>query len=89
MAAAYFLAQEVLRQPTLEIAFDRYEAGLRPAIEQKQADGRRLARWTAPTTQWRIRLRNQVINSASLPGISWFLKPMFMSALESIVSRAD
>ena len=26
MAAAYLLAQEVLRQPTLEIAFDRYES---------------------------------------------------------------
>jgi 2-polyprenyl-6-methoxyphenol hydroxylase-like FAD-dependent oxidoreductase len=89
MAAAYLLAQEILRQPTIEIAFDRYETRLRPAIEQKQADGRRMARWTAPTTQWRIRLRNQVINSASLPGISWFMKPMFMSALESIVSEAD
>jgi 2-polyprenyl-6-methoxyphenol hydroxylase-like FAD-dependent oxidoreductase len=89
MAASYLLAQEILRQPTFKIAFDRYEARLRPAIEQKQADGRRLARWTAPTTQWRIRLRNQVINSASLPGISWLLKPMFMSALQSIVSRED
>jgi 2-polyprenyl-6-methoxyphenol hydroxylase-like FAD-dependent oxidoreductase len=89
MAAAYVLAQEVLRQPTIETALDRFERRLRPAIEQKQADGRRMARWTAPTTQWRIRLRNQVINSASLPGFSWFLKPMFMSALESIVSKTD
>ena len=89
MAAAYLLAQEVLRQPTIENALNRYEERLKPAIEQKQADGRRMARWTAPTTQWRIRLRNQVINSASLPGFSWFLKPMFMSALESIVSETD
>jgi 2-polyprenyl-6-methoxyphenol hydroxylase-like FAD-dependent oxidoreductase len=89
MAGAYVLAQEILRQPTIETALDRYEKRLKPAIEQKQADGRRMARWTAPTTQWRIRLRNQVINSASLPGFSWFLKPMFMSALESIVSKAD
>jgi hypothetical protein len=66
----------------IDIALDRYEGRLRPAIERKQADGRQMARWTAPTTQWRIRLRNHVINSASLPGFSWFLKPMFVSKAE-------
>jgi 2-polyprenyl-6-methoxyphenol hydroxylase-like FAD-dependent oxidoreductase len=89
MAAAYLLAQEVLRQPTIAIALDRYEARLKPAIEQQQAAGRRMARWSAPTTKWKLRLRNQVIKLANRPGMSLLLKPMFASAVETLFAAPE
>jgi 2-polyprenyl-6-methoxyphenol hydroxylase-like FAD-dependent oxidoreductase len=89
MAGAYLLAQELLRQPAIEIALDRYEARLKPVIKQKQAAGRRMARWSTPSTRWKLRLRNMGIKLASLPGMSRLLKPMYASAVESFVSAPD
>jgi 2-polyprenyl-6-methoxyphenol hydroxylase-like FAD-dependent oxidoreductase len=88
MAAAYLLAQELLRQHSIEVALERYEALLKPAIEQQQAAGRRMARWSAPTTQWKLRLRNGIFALANQPGMSLLLKPMFTSAVGRIISAA-
>lgn len=71
MTAAYVLAGELARPDARhEEAFRRYEAVLRTYIETKQAGARRFAGAFAPTTQWGLWFRNQVINTFAIPGLA-------------------
>jgi 2-polyprenyl-6-methoxyphenol hydroxylase-like FAD-dependent oxidoreductase len=90
MGGAYLLARE-LRDGNgpVKKCLAGYEARLKPMIERKQTAGRRTADWIVPPSQWRITARNVVLRLASLPGLSWLVRPVLTSGTESVVERTN
>jgi 2-polyprenyl-6-methoxyphenol hydroxylase-like FAD-dependent oxidoreductase len=88
MGGAYVLARELSVDGSIEARLAQYEAFLKPAIERKQAIGRRTADWIVPSSQWRIAARNTALRLAALPGLSWLLRPVLVAGSESVVERA-
>ena len=71
MMAAYVLAGELAAaEGRHERAFGRYEALLRTFIESKQRGAERFATAFAPKTRWGLFVRNQVIRTFAIPGLS-------------------
>ncbi len=60
---------------TIEQTLDRFEAALRPAIHEKQAGGRRTAKWFVPTSDLRIAMRNFAFRIIDTPGLTKLLSP--------------
>jgi 2-polyprenyl-6-methoxyphenol hydroxylase-like FAD-dependent oxidoreductase len=61
MVGAHVLARDMARHPTeLPAVFARYDARLRPAIEERQRAGRRNARWFVPKSRSAIALRDRL-----------------------------
>jgi 2-polyprenyl-6-methoxyphenol hydroxylase-like FAD-dependent oxidoreductase len=89
MGAAYVLADELSRTGDVPVALTRYEARVKPAIQRKQAAGRRTADWLVPATHRRIAIRDGALRLASLPGLSALLRPVLTTPGGSIVPRAN
>jgi 2-polyprenyl-6-methoxyphenol hydroxylase-like FAD-dependent oxidoreductase len=71
MTAAYVLAGELAAaEGRHEQAFGRYEALLRTFIESKQRGAERFATAFAPKTRCGLFVRNQVIRTFAIPGLS-------------------
>lgn len=88
MGGAYVLADELARGGDVSAALVRYEARVKPAVERKQAGGRRTADWLVPASDWRIAARDMVLRAANLPGLTGLLRPMLTTPGGSIVPRA-
>jgi 2-polyprenyl-6-methoxyphenol hydroxylase-like FAD-dependent oxidoreductase len=87
MASGYLLAAEVAAEKEIPSALRRYEALLRPTVERYQAAGRRTAQWIAPTSRWRITMRDTFLRLAALPGASRLLNPVFSAGSHSVIPR--
>ncbi|MDT0164117.1 FAD-dependent oxidoreductase [Actinotalea sp. AC32] len=69
MAGAWALVGQVRRRPDdLATALRRYEGTVRPFAEERQAAGRRTARWLVPSSRRGIRARQGFLALAGLPG---------------------
>lgn len=68
VAGGYVLAEELdAANADVGAALRRYEARLRPAIERKQAAGRRIAGWFVPETRFRLWLRDLGLRASVWP----------------------
>ncbi len=75
VAGAYLLAEE-LRAAGSDIlaALARYEQRLKPAIEHRQAAGRRLVGWFVPGSRWSLGLRDLGLRMSLWPVASSLLR---------------
>ncbi len=81
VAGAFVLADELASAGRdVPAALSRYEERLRPAIETRQAAGRRIARWFVPDTEFRIAVRNFVMRVAGSPAAGRLLKRFFAAS---------
>jgi 2-polyprenyl-6-methoxyphenol hydroxylase-like FAD-dependent oxidoreductase len=87
MGAAYTLADELRTNTDVSTALTRYQSRVKPAVERKQAAGRRTAAWLVPNSRWRIAARNQILHLATLPGLTAVLRPVLTTPAGSIVPR--
>jgi 2-polyprenyl-6-methoxyphenol hydroxylase-like FAD-dependent oxidoreductase len=71
----------------VQAALAAYETRLRPHLENMQRAGRRTAEWIAPTTRWRIAVRDTTLRVAALPGLSRILAPLFTAVGHSVIPR--
>jgi 2-polyprenyl-6-methoxyphenol hydroxylase-like FAD-dependent oxidoreductase len=69
LGGAYVLAEELAAAPTVEAGLQRYEETWRPLVTDRQAVGRRAARWFLPASQGQVLLRRAVLKLARLPGL--------------------
>lgn len=65
MTGACVLAEEL--SAGVEGAFARYEARMKPAVEHTQAFGRKFIGWMAPSSEWRITVRDLAFRLSGLP----------------------
>jgi 2-polyprenyl-6-methoxyphenol hydroxylase-like FAD-dependent oxidoreductase len=87
MGGAYVLADELSAGTDVAASLTRYEMRVKPAVQRKQAAGRRTAGWVVPNSQWRIAARDQMLRLAGLPGLTWLLRPILTTPAGSIVPR--
>jgi 2-polyprenyl-6-methoxyphenol hydroxylase-like FAD-dependent oxidoreductase len=87
MGGAYTLADELARTRDVPSALTRYETRVKPAIERKQAGGRRTAAWLVPSKGWQIVARDTVLRLANLPGLTGLLRPVLTTPGGSVVPR--
>ncbi len=74
MGGAWALATEVRQGGTIEDILHRYERRVKPAIEEKQRAGRRMAGWFVPASAWRIDFRDMLLRASVKPGMSWLVR---------------
>ncbi|WP_250444511.1 FAD-dependent oxidoreductase [Actinotalea sp. C106] len=85
MTGAWALAGALARHPgDVPTALRRYTETMRPFVEDRQASGRRTARWLVPSTAWQIRLRQLVLAVTALPGTT----PVIRRALGTQIDAA-
>lgn len=69
MAGAYLLAHELQQaEGKYEIAFEAYQAKLKPEIDQRQKEAQKLAGSFVPNSQFSIRMMYLFLKFAFLPG---------------------
>jgi 2-polyprenyl-6-methoxyphenol hydroxylase-like FAD-dependent oxidoreductase len=87
MAGAYVLAEELeMAGGEVGAALARYEQRLKPAIQGKQAAGRRMVDWFVPKSSLRTALRELGLRMSIWPVASSFIRRRL--AAESIFKRA-
>jgi 2-polyprenyl-6-methoxyphenol hydroxylase-like FAD-dependent oxidoreductase len=69
MAGAYVLAEELAGAPTIEAGLQRYEQTWRPLTTDRQAVGRRTARWFLPSSWTQVRVRRTALRLGHVPGV--------------------
>jgi 2-polyprenyl-6-methoxyphenol hydroxylase-like FAD-dependent oxidoreductase len=78
MAGAFVLAEGLAAAPgDVAGALARYERRVRPSAEEKQAAGRRFARWFVPDDRLHLALRDLVTRLAGWPVVSRLLERRF------------
>jgi 2-polyprenyl-6-methoxyphenol hydroxylase-like FAD-dependent oxidoreductase len=78
MAGAFVLAEELAAAPgDVAGALARYERRVRPSAEEKQAAGRRFARWFVPDDRLHLAVRDLVTRLAGWPVVSRLLERRF------------
>jgi 2-polyprenyl-6-methoxyphenol hydroxylase-like FAD-dependent oxidoreductase len=86
LAAAYVLAEELVRDSDVKAALIRYEHRVRPPLIQMRRAGRRGADWIVPSTGTGLAARNALLRLASRPGFSRLLRPAIEAARENVLS---
>ena len=76
LAAAYRLALEIERAPSLDIALGWYQSHLMAEIATRRASTRRTAEWLVPAGRGDLALRNTLLRMASVPRVRRFLGPV-------------
>jgi 2-polyprenyl-6-methoxyphenol hydroxylase-like FAD-dependent oxidoreductase len=87
MGGAYVLADELAAGSGMTAALQRYETRVKPAVERKQAAGRRTAAWLVPDSRWRLAVRDRILRLATLPRFTGLLRPVLTTPAGSIVPR--
>jgi 2-polyprenyl-6-methoxyphenol hydroxylase-like FAD-dependent oxidoreductase len=67
MAGAFLLAEELSACSDIRQALTRYERRLKPAIEKKQAAGRKMVDWFLPNSSLRLAMRDTIMRLSALP----------------------
>ncbi|MEV6239084.1 FAD-dependent oxidoreductase [Lentzea sp. NPDC051838] len=65
MTGAFVLAEELAAG--VDGAFERYQARMKPVVAETQAFGRKFIGWMAPTSAWRISVRDMAFRLSGLP----------------------
>jgi 2-polyprenyl-6-methoxyphenol hydroxylase-like FAD-dependent oxidoreductase len=84
MAGAYTLAMELNKSGgDYQRAYQNYQAQLKPVIDQRQIQARKIARTFVPDNQWEVFMTNLLVGAAFLPGF----KTLFRNSIgaESII----
>jgi len=76
LAAAYLLGRQIVRNRSIDAAFNWYEEHLMGAIAQQRAVARRAASWLLPGTSAELAIRNSALRLAALPGVDRFVRTM-------------
>jgi len=81
MTGAYVLAEELrIAGDAVADALRCYERKLKPSIEEKQAAGRRLARWFVPEDRLHLVIRDTALRVITAPVISDVVRRRFSLA---------
>jgi 2-polyprenyl-6-methoxyphenol hydroxylase-like FAD-dependent oxidoreductase len=67
MAGACVLARELDATPDVRAALAAYERRVRPAVERKQAAGRRITRWFVPEDRFHLLIRDAAMRLSAWP----------------------
>jgi 2-polyprenyl-6-methoxyphenol hydroxylase-like FAD-dependent oxidoreductase len=73
MAAAYWLAREIRRAPSIDGALARYQSRLMNEIANRRSSTRRTAHWLVPAGRGELALRNTLLRLVSVSGVRRFL----------------
>jgi 2-polyprenyl-6-methoxyphenol hydroxylase-like FAD-dependent oxidoreductase len=80
MAAGEALGRELTGGGSVDEALARYESRLRPIVERRQAAGRRMARWFAPSSRAGIAIRDATLRMIEFPGVEALLRTLFLAS---------
>ena len=69
MAAAYVLADELMKRQDLGQALDAFETRIRPSVSAGQGAGVSAARWFVPATRYAALVRRTMIRLEGIPGM--------------------
>ncbi|MFD4637514.1 FAD-dependent oxidoreductase [Lentzea sp. NPDC058436] len=86
MTGACVLAEEL--SAGLDGAFERYQARLKPAVERTQEFGRRFIGWMAPSSAWRISLRDLVFRLSGLPVVRTLIRGSLVPDVDGVLTPA-
>ncbi|MFJ5985527.1 FAD-dependent oxidoreductase [Lentzea sp. NPDC092896] len=86
MTGACVLAEELAAG--LDGAFDRYQARMKPAVEHAQEFGRRFIGWMAPSSAWRISLRDLAFRLSGLPVVRNLIRGSVMPDVDGVLTPA-
>ncbi|MCP2241402.1 FAD-dependent oxidoreductase [Lentzea aerocolonigenes] len=86
MTGACVLAEEL--SSGFEGAFGRYQARMKPAVEHTQEFGRRFIGWMAPSSRWRISLRDLAFRLSGLPVVRGLIRGSVMPDVEGVLTPA-
>jgi 2-polyprenyl-6-methoxyphenol hydroxylase-like FAD-dependent oxidoreductase len=78
--SGYMLARHVRDAADIPLALVGYQHDLGPVVARQQRAGRRAANWIIPSARWQISLRDAVVRTAGLPGLSRLLAPLIAGA---------
>lgn len=84
MTGAFVLAEELARGA--DGAFERYEARMKPAVAHTQAFGRKFIGWMAPSSAWRITVRDMVFRLSGLPGARGLLRGSVTPEVDGVLT---
>jgi hypothetical protein len=73
MAAASWLALEINRAASPDIALDWYQNHLMDEIARRRTSTRRVAEWLVPASRGELALRNTLLRLSSVPRVRRFL----------------
>ncbi len=63
------------RADAIEAALQAFEARVRPSVTEKQAAGRKTAKWFVPSSRFAIGMRNLAMRVVDLPGMGRLVSP--------------
>ncbi len=86
MTGACVLAEEL--SAGFPGAFERYQARMKPAVTHTQEFGRRFIGWMAPSSRWRIVLRDLAFRLSALPVVRNRLRDSVMPDVEGVLTPA-
>jgi 2-polyprenyl-6-methoxyphenol hydroxylase-like FAD-dependent oxidoreductase len=86
MTGAFVLAQELAAGPGG--AFERYQARMKPAVEHTQESGRRFIGWMAPSSSWRIAVRDMAFRLSGLPVVRNLIRGSVVPDVGDVLASA-
>lgn len=86
LAAAFVLAEELMRTEDVKAALQSYEHRVRPPLIHMRRAGRRTADWLVPSTPARLMARNALLRLASRTGFARLLRPVVDAAHEDVLT---
>lgn len=86
MTGAFVLAEEL--SGGFEGAFERYQARMKPAVEHTQEFGRRFIGWMAPTSRWRISVRDMAFRLSGLPVVRNLIRGSVTPDVDGVLTPA-
>jgi 2-polyprenyl-6-methoxyphenol hydroxylase-like FAD-dependent oxidoreductase len=87
MTGAHVLVEEL--GVDVEGAFERYQARMKPAVAHTQEFGRRFIDWMAPSSSWRISLRDMAFRLSDRPVVRNLIRGSVMPDIDGVLTRAQ
>lgn len=86
MAGACVLTEEL--SAGFDGAFARYQARMKPAVERTQEFGRRFIGWMAPSSAWRISVRDLLFRLSGLPVVRNLVRGSLVPDVDGVLTPA-
>lgn len=83
MTGAHVLVEELSADP--DGAFERYQVRMKPAVAHTQEFGRRFVGWMAPSSRWRIAVRDLAFRLSALPFVRNRLRDSVMPDVAGVL----
>ncbi|GAA3663691.1 2-polyprenyl-6-methoxyphenol hydroxylase-like FAD-dependent oxidoreductase [Lentzea atacamensis] len=87
MTGAFVLAEELAAGT--DGAFERYQTRMKPAVAHTQEFGRRFIGWMAPSSTWRISLRDWAFRLSGLPVVRNLIRGSVAPDVDGVLHRAS